>query len=275
MTERPFMTAICPSYARPELLANAIACFLRQDYPADRRALVILDDAHQYVEAANRGGECHWLMKGGLLKGEWCVISEPSRYPSLPAKYNSLVENATRLYPQTDAFVVWEDDDIYFPWHIASHARALRDALWSKPSRVLSTYPGYPDNEASAGRFMASIALCRELMENVEGWPLTRRADFDQLFMAELKTAADEPADTLRFSPHEIPGYCFRWSGSGSWHGQEFMRSPDDETWWDRAAQHVGRGARVPMVDRLLPRMDADTLRVCGEICSSRISEAK
>ncbi len=263
----PFIAAICPTFARPQLLANAIACFLRQDYPIHRRQLLILDDAGQFTEAIERDGRCRWSMATPKDKGEWDVISEPDRYSSLPAKYNALLAKADFHYPQTDAFVVWEDDDVYFPHHLSAHAKALEHGEWSKPSRVLSTYPGYPDNEAAAGRFMASIAFSRALAERVGGWPITKRADFDQQFMSVLGDAAGPPVDTLDYSPNQIPGYCFRWRGSGSWHGQEFMRSPDDEQWYDLAAQNTGP---IRPVSRLIPRLDADTIAVTREVMQPR-----
>jgi Glycosyltransferases involved in cell wall biogenesis len=42
------ISCLCPTYKRPTLLANAIACFLQQDYdgPAE---LIVLDDAGELL----------------------------------------------------------------------------------------------------------------------------------------------------------------------------------------------------------------------------------
>lgn len=47
-SELPFISCVCPTYKRPHMLRNSLACFLAQDYPKDRCELIILDDAGQY-----------------------------------------------------------------------------------------------------------------------------------------------------------------------------------------------------------------------------------
>ena len=71
----PMLSCLCPTFRRPRLLENAIACFLAQDYPANRRELIILDDAGQFP--ASHGPN-------------WRLISLPSRFRSLAVKYISL-----------------------------------------------------------------------------------------------------------------------------------------------------------------------------------------
>jgi len=72
MTERPFFVCLCPTYGRPRMVQNAVACFLAQDYPVDRRRLLILDDAGQIPAQKGDG---------------WEVFSMSERFESLPAKY--------------------------------------------------------------------------------------------------------------------------------------------------------------------------------------------
>ena len=51
------IAAVCVTYLRPRQLGWMIYCFLRQDYPAMQRELVILDDAGQYGDQSGaRGG---------------------------------------------------------------------------------------------------------------------------------------------------------------------------------------------------------------------------
>lgn len=230
----PFVSCLCPTYLRPKLLENAIACFLAQDYPADRRELVILDDAGQITPQKGDGWEVLWV---------------PRRFRSLPEKFNALAGLA-----RGNIFVIWEDDDVYLPWHVSSHANALvAGRFWSKPSLVLSTYPGEPVVESADGRFHASLALWRDFYEHVNGWVITKRADFDQQFMARLASRSNGPADPCETRP---PSYVFRWQ-TGHYHGQGTMRSPEDVTWYDRAAN-----APVERIDMLVPRFDAETERL-------------
>ena len=53
--ELPFVSCLCPTYRRPKLLENSIACFLAQDYPADRRELIVLDDAGELENQTGDG----------------------------------------------------------------------------------------------------------------------------------------------------------------------------------------------------------------------------
>jgi hypothetical protein len=232
----PLLVAICPTYQRRRLVENAIACFLAQDYPPHRRRLLVLDDFGDL---------------GSLEQDTGAVVSQRTRLPSLPAKYSALAELACTRWPDVDALVIWEDDDVYLPRHLLSHAQALRHGRWSKPATVLSTYGGTVHEEPSAGRFFASIAFRVELFRAAGGFVETARGDFDQQFLARLQSFAGPPVDTTADSP---PTYVFRWQETGVTHGEQFMTGADDETWYSRA------GAAVPALVShgvLVPRLDA------------------
>jgi glycosyltransferase involved in cell wall biosynthesis len=209
--ELPFVSCLCPTYRRSKLLENSIACFLAQDYPADRRELIILDDAG---ELQNQTGE------------GWQIISIPRRFRSLPEKFNALAGLA-----RGEILVVWEDDDIYLPHHISSHVTAMDGHMWSKPSKVLSDYTGEIREEDATGRFHASIAMTRQAFEHVRGWPLTLRGDFDQQLISKLN-GVGAPGDPCSLAK---PGYVFRWGSTGAYHGQALMRGPENETWYAAA----------------------------------------
>ncbi len=269
----PFVACLCPTYRRPALLANAVACFEAQDYPADRRLLWIADDAAQIPN-----GRFDW---GGVFRSA-------IRFESLPIKYNWIAGLAalTIELPPPDIYMIWEDDDVYLPHHISSHVAALATPVksaewaaweihnchpnaspttttpiakrWSKPSRVLSTYHVQPLSENAAGRFFASIAVTRSLWDECGGIVATKRADFDQQSLARFAAIGGPPADPLEHSPNATPGYCFRFGTTQAYHGQSEMRSADDETWYDRCRDS---GDATP-VERLTPKMDEETERL-------------
>ena len=208
--ELPFVSCLCPTYRRPQLLKESIACFDAQDYPVDRRELIILDDAG---ELENQTGN------------SWKIISIPRRFRSLPEKFNAVAGLASG-----EILVVWEDDDIYLPHHLSSHVAAMEGRLWSKPSKVLSDYTGDVKEEDATGRFHASLALTRSAFEQVGGWPLTLRGDFDQQLIARLSSVGI-PGNPRETGP---PSYVFRWNSTGAYHGQAIMRGPNDERWYER-----------------------------------------
>ena len=250
----PFVTALCPTYRKPDCLRNSLACWFAQDYPRDRCELLIHDSANQF---ANQSGE------------SWKLTTLRTRPPSLPAKYNAMIAAAD---PRTDLFVVWDDDDVYLPHHLASHVAALvppfgddtLDAIhcrqqWSKPREVLSTYTGQPLIERAAGRFHGSIAIGADLLRLIGGWPLTLRADFDQQIIATLHRAR-VPADPINIAP---PSYVFRWGSTGVYHSQHVMRDPADETWYARVSDISHQRDSEPIL--LTPNMDTETARLVAQ----------
>lgn len=233
----PFVSCLCPTYLRPRLLENAMACFLAQDYPADRRELIILDDSGQLDPQ---------------ISGSIEVVSIDRRFRSLPEKFNAISGMA-----KGSVLVVWEDDDVYLPWHISKHVESLSGKIeFSKPSRVWSTYTGKLEIEDAAGRFHASIAFTRSLFDRVGGWPVTKRGDFDQAFIHGLTRVAGGTSDP---SVRRDPSYCFRWSSTNAYHGQGFMRSGNDETWYD---QIPSPDANTRNGILLKPQFDDETRRI-------------
>lgn len=247
----PTVACLCPTAWRPWLLENAIACFEAQDYPAARRRLLILDDSGIYEPQTGDG---------------WELFATAARYPSLPEKYHRLTE----LAGDADVIAVWEDDDIYLPWHLSALVGAMgwrSDGPlrpWAKPAAVWTMCPDLK-KESGAGRFHASLAAWRLFLARLGGWPLTHRGDFDLQLIGRLSAAA-RPADPCESAQ---PSYVFRWASTGSPHGQGFMRSPADETWFDRAFEggaaafdawqrRIGWQSGTP----LRPALDEETRRV-------------
>jgi len=249
----PRVACLCPTYRRPpRLLANAIACFERQDYPADRRRLFVLDDAGELEPVCG---------------ADWSIATTRTRYSTLPAKYNALVGlvDSSRATPErweADILVVWEDDDIYLPWHIRSMVGAMyapvaprykHGRAWAHPSRVWSLHGGRLHQETATGRFHAALAMRLETLAAIGGWPDTPRADFDQQLLAKLRRECGPPADPCSAAP---PAYVFRWASTASYHGQAWMRSSADTAWYRSAPSRIpSQGTAI----RITPALDAET----------------
>jgi len=113
------IAAICCTYRRVRELSTAIECFLRQDY-IDRE-MVVLDDAGQFAADALNG------LPGVKL------VSSPIRFRTLGEKRNA---SAALVSPDVEAYCVWDDDDIYLPWHMSASAAALKDADYTIPTAI-------------------------------------------------------------------------------------------------------------------------------------------
>ena len=223
------LVCLCPTYGRPSLAANALALFKAQVLrPFDSADLVILDDAGQIDEQFE-------IDPPGRKR--WVVFSRDAWQP-LPTKYPEMVRlHAAWSSRDPDAFVIWDDDDVYLPWHLASHAEALDNrADWSHPAAVLSTYgidpvSEPPRPEAAAGRFHGAAAVTPECLAASGGWCADDRADYDQEHLRRW-SAAGRRGDPCRHWP---PSYVYRWADthrnhcSGSITANRYQRPPIQE----------------------------------------------
>lgn len=230
------IAALMPTYGRPSLAANSLACFLAQDYPREDCRLFVLDDADQIAP------------QSGI---NWQVWSNTKKFPSLPAKYAFLVARANEW--GADAYCAWDDDDIYLPWHLSSHARGLSTAGWSHPSKVWSLYTGSLVLESAADRFHGTLAVRRDFAERVGYWGNSTRCDYDQQILSHLSCLS------LPGRPHDdrLPSYVYRWGSTHADHCSARCRSPDDTTWYtETPITEPGR------ITTLTPQMDTETAAI-------------
>lgn len=258
------VTAICPTYRHPKLLAASLAMFQAQTYgDCD---LLIVDDGRNFH-----------TQSGLTASGNgWMLLGFDERFESLPVKYNYMLKLA--LDGGADAVVVWEDDDIYMPEYIERHVDVLRKHELSHPAVVFTDAAelGRLSLEKSGGRFHSSLAFRRELAERTGGWDASLRAGFDLEFIAKLHRAAQsvgspwpdrEPNYELRtpedIAPHKDVRYVYHWH-SGSAHGQWTMTGdPQDEGWYQRAAEMY---RERQFVGQLVPQLDHGSELLIGKL---------
>ncbi len=114
------LLAMCITWNRPELLGRSIHAFLQQTNKNAR--LFVLDDAGQYSSQEHE---------------RWTLISVPDRYPSMGTKRNALLNMAIHQYPQVGGFMLWDDDDVYFPHAAQCVSDALDKKCWAQPRLAL------------------------------------------------------------------------------------------------------------------------------------------
>ena len=112
--------AMCITWNRPALLGRSIHAFLQQTDPNSR--MFILDDAGQYRSQEH---------------DRWTLISTSERYPTMGEKRNALLDMALLRYPEIDGFMLWDDDDVYFPNATQCVSYALESKCWAQPRHVL------------------------------------------------------------------------------------------------------------------------------------------
>ncbi len=201
------LTVTCCTYNRPHLLPRVIACFEAQDYQ-DRR-MVIVDDGAQYQDG----------LKGD--DGRWVIVSTDRRFESLGKKRRYSVHLAQSRFPDTDAILPIDDDDLFLPWHMSATAAALHKAAWSRPSVILSPrvlgdtriFQGYETGNRlnplenrmyhPAWGYMLSAYTC------AGGYPEDQSGMEDKTLMLRMEAAGVTQADpiALGFKPSFI--YCW------------------------------------------------------------------
>jgi hypothetical protein len=191
------IAAVCVTYLRPKQLGWMIRCFLRQDYPAEQRELVILDDAGQYDNQSGPG---------------WRLASTSRRFATLGEKRNAAV---ALVGADVESLAVWDDDDLYLPWALSASAAALKRADWSRPALVL-----HPQSDGSlrqhqtGGLFHGGWAYRRTLFQAAGGYPAMNNGE-DQALARRFAAAGAEAADPCAAGFR--PFYVYSWSSNG-WH---------------------------------------------------------
>jgi hypothetical protein len=214
-------------------LPHAVESFLRQDYP--RRELVILDDAGQYAEAI--GGD------------RWRIISLSTRFPTLGEKRNALARFAS---PDAEVFAVWDDDDVYLPWHLSAAVRALANADVAIPSAcVLKAGPDVRLH-ATSGLFHSSWVYRRTAFEAVGGYPAQNNGE-DQVFGERLRTSGMSFADPCRFA------------------GPSLVCRIDESTYHlsvsgRRGYENLPQQLSFSLVTEVTPHWDRDWVATCGDL---------
>lgn len=184
------IAAICCTYKRPKELATAIECFLRQNYPAELRELIVLDDADQYANKAGDG---------------WRLVSLPFRFRTLGEKRNA---SAGLISPDVDAYCVWDDDDVYLPWHMTAAVAALADADYTIPTVIYNDKRNRLQRKPNQYLFHGAWAFRREAFERVGGYPFIQSGQ-DQGLLRRFKDAKLRRADPIQ---HDLrPSYVYRW----------------------------------------------------------------
>jgi hypothetical protein len=198
----PAVSCICPTYARPELLEEAIQCFLMQDYPGPKELIVLNDFDRQLLVFDHP---------------EVSVVNLPRRFRTLGEKMNAAVALTTH-----DLIFVWDDDDIYLPHRLTfSVERFDARKAFFKPARAWMWNDGRLSGPET-NLFNSQACWSRELFERARSY-----APIGPMQDAEMEKRFEEVApgstSTYDISPEDIY-YIYRWDTGtyhASWFGQD------------------------------------------------------
>lgn len=207
------ISCICCTYKRPVELANMIACFEAQDY--DDRELIIIDDAGQYEPLT--------------VSGKWQLHSYTVRMNTLGGKRNQSAIKATG-----DILSVWDDDDIYLPWHLSTIAKTFEGQAESVaiPSQVWIHRRNQPLRLKTGikGMFHGAWSFSHELFDRVGGYTEMQSGQ-DQDLLRKFRKHGCDQLDPIEHDAR--PSYIYRFGtiqggynlSSRGWNDQEFFQS--------------------------------------------------
>jgi glycosyltransferase involved in cell wall biosynthesis len=104
------ISAICPTFRRPELIEEALYSFLAQDYAEEKELIIVNDEKEQTL-----------VFDHPQVK----ITNLPTRCSSLADKYNYAVSLATG-----DMITPWDDDDIFLHNRLATIANNTFGGMW-------------------------------------------------------------------------------------------------------------------------------------------------
>ncbi len=200
MNHTPAVSCICLTYGRPEVLEEALASFLRQEYPGPKELIVVNDYAEQTLVFDHP---------------EVCVINVSNRFRTVGEKMNAAVALASH-----DLLFVWDDDDIYLPHrlrfciaHFDPHKGFFKpDKAWFWNDGALSG--------PTKNLFHAGSCWSRTLFDAVRGYGADGTG-YDLVFEKRLTQQFPGSTKTYAIKPEEIY-YLYRWIGTGSYHMSQF-----------------------------------------------------
>ena len=109
----PKVTCLCATKGRYQLLRSAVSYFMLQDYP--NKELIIFNNHEVDIELSDfvkNQGNIHLVNAG--------------EFSSISDVYNTAYTYVDSFGGQSSEFIaIWDDDDIYFPWHLSIAVRHL------------------------------------------------------------------------------------------------------------------------------------------------------
>lgn len=232
------IAAVCCTYNRPELLANSLWMFQQQTHKD--KELVILDDAGQYD---NQEGD------------NWRLISLKTRFKSFGEKRNVCVSLTS---PDIDTIAVWDDDDLYMPWALAAHAKAIKRGVWTRPSLCwdMSTEWGgktiLAETSPNRDSYHGAWGFSKEAFQSIGGYQTNLAGDRDSRLGYLLCEGFGPSIDPLTcgFEPYYV--YCY---------GKPVVRFNDFKDWNRKkqaTPQEIARWGEPKRIGQLIPKPITD-----------------
>lgn len=240
----PKISCLCPTFRRPKVVANAVACFLMQDF--DDSELIVLDDEGDFIP--------------GEIAGRVKIVSFPFRFRTLPEKFNACAGLGSG---DAEFLIVWEDDDIYFPPHISNHVAVLSETADISVTGKLYDEKGdggnirVRDNNIS---FHSGWGYRRDFFDLIDGYKITKGLNFDsQTFQKFIDNGAEH--DSTPEASHVYTWLSTGYTNGSALHGEK-VESGD----WYEAAGELPYPDKPAQPIKLEPRLTEQAKKAFAEL---------
>ena len=189
--EYPFISCKCITYGRVSTLEESVESFLKQDYPADKCELIIVNDYPLQTLVYD-----HPQIKIVNLVKTFETIGEKENY-------------ATELC-QGDIICQWDDDDVALPNHLQNVAKYMTDNVnilhWE--TGVLCHITGI---EQVGWIGNSGIVFRKSAWKAIGGHPL-ENAGYDMTFIERINAYGGR---LFAKPPKEEASWFYMWGGRG------------------------------------------------------------
>ena len=236
------VSALCLTYGRNELLAEAVESFLRQDF-VDSELLIFNTLTSQKL----------WMDHPRVR-----VINHPFRPSTLGETRNLAIKEC-----RGDFILTWDDDDIYLPHYISWLVNHVGDGDWVRQAARFDL------TRWSISKI--SYQACNQLMfrktawERLGGYPALDSGE-DRVFVGKLQASC--PGRHLEL-PKEQIGFMYGWD-NGVFHISGCGENqPDKATALERARRHVQSSSYRRGKVQIVPRWVKDYSAMVRDFLSS------
>jgi len=248
--ELPFISCKCITYGRVETLEESLNSFLKQDYPADKCEMVIVND--------------YPLQKLKYDHPQVRIYNMGDTFTTIGAKENY----ATELC-KGEIICQWDDDDVALPNHLQNVAKYFTDDV-----NILHWATGVYYNEPAITQVgwigNSGIVFRKSAWEAIGGHPI-ENAGYDMTFVNKL---ADHGGRLFASPPQEEASWFYMWGGRGYHMSGAGTDTPGRPNAIQRHSFHI-EGLRkrglIPTGDvHLVPIWNHDYVKMLKDYVSTR-----
>jgi glycosyltransferase involved in cell wall biosynthesis len=214
----PKMSACCMTFGRPDMLGEAVECFLRQDYPGETE-LIILND-HPEI-----------LLEYPDIPSNIMLVNLTERIPTIGEKRNMSTDLSSG-----DIVMQWDDDDIHLPNRFSAIAEKMTLKHYYKPCTFWYWGGGRVHQKPKRNVAHAMSGYSREFYKTMGGYPPKHSGQDiwfekaarkvwlvdDELYMAGSLPPNGRQRGRKARQCYDIPDeelyYLYRFGGTGSYH---------------------------------------------------------